>query len=237
MAGKEIAGKVYIMVFVPHNRQSIRLQWYDYSFNGIYFITICTNHRKHYFGDIVDHKMHSSNAGSIAEKYCLEIPDHFPFVILHEFVVIPNHIHGLLEIDNNMTGNNDLCPLHVVRRHNGHYCHDDRYRRMDVAMRGRDVAMQRPYVGKNKHANTNEYNVNHEHMSKISPKPKSIPVIIRSYKSICAKMINIENKNVRFKWQGRYYDHIVRNKFSFDRIRKYIIENPIKWKNDRNNVW
>jgi len=64
---------------------STRLQGYDYGADGCYFVTICTQNRKHYF-DIVEMKI-------AAQKFWLEIPQHFPFVILDEFVVMPNHIH------------------------------------------------------------------------------------------------------------------------------------------------
>ena len=79
---------------------STRLQNWDYSSNGYYFITICTKERKHNFGEIVDYKMKLSRIGEIAYKYWFEIPNHFSFVELDEFVVMPNHVHGILIINN-----------------------------------------------------------------------------------------------------------------------------------------
>ncbi|GBD96102.1 hypothetical protein BMS3Abin06_00985 [bacterium BMS3Abin06] len=78
---------------------STRLQNWDYGWNGLYFITICTQNRECYFGDILDRKMNLSPIGKMAEKYWLEIPNHFPFVKLDVFVVMPNHIHGIIIID------------------------------------------------------------------------------------------------------------------------------------------
>ncbi|KHE92040.1 MAG: hypothetical protein SCABRO_02211 [Candidatus Scalindua brodae] len=65
----------------------------------MYFVTICTQNREHYFGDIVDDEMQLSQLGMAAEKYWSEIPNHFPFVILDACVVMPNHIHGIIVID------------------------------------------------------------------------------------------------------------------------------------------
>jgi len=80
---------------------STRLQNWDYGWNGAYFITICTHNREHYFGEIVNKKMKLSEIGIAAEKYWHEIPQHFPFVKLGAFVVMPNHIHGIIIIDKN----------------------------------------------------------------------------------------------------------------------------------------
>jgi len=80
--------------------ESTRLQKWDYGWNGKYFITIVTKNRVHYFGEIDANKnMHLSESGKIAEKYWHEIPAHFPFIILDEFIVMPNHIHGIVFID------------------------------------------------------------------------------------------------------------------------------------------
>ena len=78
---------------------SARLQSWDYSNNGAYFITICTQNRNHFFGKIQNQEMHLSEIGKLAEKYWLEIPEHFPFVELGNFVVMPNHFHGILIIN------------------------------------------------------------------------------------------------------------------------------------------
>jgi|SRR5882672_4494136 len=78
---------------------SARLQSWDYSSNGAYFITICTARRKHYFGEIRGGKMYLSEIGKKAREYWLEIPNHYPFVKLDEFIVMPDHIHGIIVID------------------------------------------------------------------------------------------------------------------------------------------
>ena len=83
-----------------------RLQNYDYSSNGYYFITICTKDKENYFGEVVDDKMKLSEIGNLVNKYWFEVPNHFPFIAMGEFVVMPNHIHGIVIIRNNNYINN-----------------------------------------------------------------------------------------------------------------------------------
>ena len=77
---------------------SARLQSWDYSANGAYFITICTANRKNYFGKIMSGEMYHKKAGLIAKKLWSEIPEHFPFIELGNFVIMPKHTHGILII-------------------------------------------------------------------------------------------------------------------------------------------
>ena len=81
-----------------HHRKSIRLKGYDYSRSGLYFITICVLDKKCLFGRIENGEMILNNAGKVAEVCWLAIPEHFPNTVLHEFVVMPNHIHGIVEL-------------------------------------------------------------------------------------------------------------------------------------------
>jgi putative transposase len=82
---------------------SIRGQWWDYGCNGAYFITICTQDREHYFGEIQNDKMVLSEVGIIADILWHQIPIHHKDVELGDFVVMPNHIHGILIIDKKST--------------------------------------------------------------------------------------------------------------------------------------
>ena len=75
---------------------SARWQNWDYRWAGAYFITICTGNREHYFGEIADGNMHLSGVGILADVFWYEIKNHATNVELGEFVVMPNHIHGIL---------------------------------------------------------------------------------------------------------------------------------------------
>lgn len=81
-----------------HHRQSIRLRSYDYSQPGWYFITICTYERRMIFGDIVDGQMILNGTGKIVEKYWREIASSYHQINLHDFVIMPNHLHGIIQI-------------------------------------------------------------------------------------------------------------------------------------------
>ena len=79
---------------------SARLQTWDYSWNGSYFVTICAKNRFHYFGEIMEDRMQLSTIGQLAEKYILEIADHFSFVKLGDYIVMPNHVQVILILNN-----------------------------------------------------------------------------------------------------------------------------------------
>lgn len=86
-------------------RKNIRIPGYNYSQPGKDFITICVQDREHIFGEIKSNRKENysydmvlNEIGNIATKYWLEIPQHFPNVVLHQYIIMPNHIHGILEI-------------------------------------------------------------------------------------------------------------------------------------------
>ncbi len=92
-----------------HHRRSIRLKGYDYSQAGLYFITICCQNKECLFGQIVNNEMILNNAGKYADKCWLEIPQHLPNAILHEHIIMPNHVHGIIELSD--VGAENFLPL------------------------------------------------------------------------------------------------------------------------------
>jgi len=80
------------------NRQTIRLKQHDYTSGGSYFITICTHNRSHLFGNIIDGVAILNDTGRMAHQCWQHIPDHFPNVKIDNFVIMPNHIHGIIQI-------------------------------------------------------------------------------------------------------------------------------------------
>jgi len=81
-----------------HQRRSIRFKEYDYSSEGLYFVTICCQDKICRFGKIVEGEMYLNDAGKIARDGWLDITIRFPCVILHEYIIMPNHIHSIIEI-------------------------------------------------------------------------------------------------------------------------------------------
>jgi len=206
---------------MPYKLQKqYRYKEYDYSQDGFYFVTICCKKREMFFGNIKNEKMQLSEIGKITEKFWLETLDHFLFIKLDKFVIMPNHIHGIIEIDNNNYNdnhNNDRRNEADGNRRND--CRNDR--RNEAVPRSYDC--DRLYTGK------------YPRMSKISPKAKSLSVIIGSFKSITTKIINSKFYKTGFAWQPRFHDRIIRNNDELNRIRQYIIDNPLKWELERNN--
>ncbi|QNF31572.1 hypothetical protein HUW51_02090 [Adhaeribacter swui] len=88
------------MAYSPliHHRRSIRLKGYDYSQAGAYFITLCTHHREHLFGEVKGGEMKLNPFGQIAYENWLKTPQIRPNVALDVFVIMPNHLHGILLI-------------------------------------------------------------------------------------------------------------------------------------------
>lgn len=102
------------MKFNPdiHHRKSLRLKHYDYRQNGLYFITICCKDRQCLFGNIVANEMNLNNLGEMVRECWLKIPNYYSQVNLHQFVIMPNHIHGIIEIASNENWGECNSPLH-----------------------------------------------------------------------------------------------------------------------------
>ena len=81
------------------NRKSPRAKWWDYRWSGVYFLTLCTKGRKHYFGEIKNGQLIYSPSGAIADLLWHEIPKRYPYIKLGAFVVMPDHLHGILFLE------------------------------------------------------------------------------------------------------------------------------------------
>ena len=79
-----------------HHRRSLRWQGYDYASPGYYFVTVCTQEKECLFGSIVNNDMQLNDAGRMIQTVWHQLPDRFAFITTDEFIVMPNHIHGIL---------------------------------------------------------------------------------------------------------------------------------------------
>jgi putative transposase len=95
------------------NRQSIRLPEYDYSQTGAYFVTVLTYQRECILGDVIDDEVSLSEIGKIVEAVWREIPAHFPNVSSDEYVIMPNHVHGIIRIESDIVRARHASPLRV----------------------------------------------------------------------------------------------------------------------------
>ncbi len=193
-------------------KNSLRKPGWDYRNDGAYFITICTKNRRRFFGRVVAGEMQLSPIGWIAHQYWNEIPRHTQNCALGEFVVMPDHIHGILILKNN----EGRC------------------------MQRPGIGLQRPGIGMHRPENrnvppiiNNSIRIKDHFKSEISPKAHSISVIVRSYKSAVTRQANM--LGYRFGWQGKFHDSIIRNAISFFRVGRYIRNNPKKWSLDGKN--
>ena len=199
-----------------HKRRSIRLKGYDYSREGLYFITICCQNRAHYFGEIINGEMQLNEIGEIAQKCWRDIPNHFKNVLLHTFVVMPNHIHGIIEIVT-LVGANQHLP----------YNKGDKY--------FAPTNQHSPHNNGDKYfAPTNQHLPDDNRAKDISPlrgTSNTIGSIVRGFKIGVTKWVR-SNTNIHQIWQRNYYEHIIRNEASYFKIHEYIENNPAKWNED-----
>lgn len=165
-----------------HHRRSIRLRDYDYSQAGVYFVTICVEERECLFGEIVGGEMRLNHYSTIVQACWDDLPNHYRHVELDAFVIMPNHIHGII----------------VLTDH------------------------ERGFVG----AGLRPAPTKHHPLSEI----------VRAFKSFSARRINeLRDTQGTSLWQRNYYEHIIRNEYDLEHIRKYISENPLNWAKDENN--
>lgn len=197
-----------------HHRRSIRLKGYDYSRAGLYFITICCNRRGNPlwlpFGNIANGKMILNDAGKMVENEWLALPGRFKNIELHEYIVMPNHFHAILEI---------VWATLVVAQNNV------------VAQNGNDEndRGQPQGIAPTITAITNATAVNGKTVGDMVGAFQSIVTVnyIRGVKTLGWQPFNGK------LWQRNYWEHIIRDEQSYQRISDYIINNPAKWSDDK----
>ena len=106
---------------MKHDRKKLRLKYYNYSKNGYYFVTICVKDNIKCFGEIKNGSIILNDYGKIAHKYWIEITKHFNNIQLHDFVIMPNHIHAIIEIfDEKCVKNNKIYLLsQIIKSYKG----------------------------------------------------------------------------------------------------------------------
>ena len=105
---------------VSHGRRSLRLPGFDYARPGTYFVTVCVRDGEHLFGEVSGTQVRLNAAGRIARNCWVEIPTHYPGVTLDAFIVMPNHVHGMVILkgttDPEGVGAQHAAPLHTAAR-------------------------------------------------------------------------------------------------------------------------
>ncbi|MGM9818801.1 MAG: transposase [Paludibacteraceae bacterium] len=187
---------------------STRLQKWDYGWNAIYFVTICTWHREHYFGEINNGAMCLSPIGTIANVLWHELKNHFNHIELDAFVVMPNHIHGIIAINNNVNNGDNIATTHdMVATHAVETTH---------ALSLQSQPQSAKTIGQRR--------FQHQGSDTLSS-------IVGSYKSAVSR--HAHRLGYDFAWQLRFYDRIIRNNDALTRVQTYIVNNPLNWKEDK----
>lgn len=189
-----------------HHRRSIRLKGYDYSQAGAYYFTIVAQHRACLFGNVVNGEMNLNDAGEMLWAQWEALPERFPHVELDEFIVMPNHGHGILVITD---------------------------KAFDNPRRG--APLWSPEMGQAQGtAPTVPTGDNQRHdptLGNILGAWKSI-VTGEYIKGVHHKNWQPFERKLL---QRDYWEHIIRNERELNAIREYIINNPANWENDDQN--
>ena len=196
-----------------YRAQTTRWRDWDYRANASYFVTICTDKRERCFGEIVDGEMMMSAIGQRAYDCWMQIPGHFPFVLLGAFVIMPNHVHGIILIDK--PDDLDFVETLHATSSMGMSPYDEMFR-YDEALRDETL-----------HATSLRKDVR---MRGISPKSHSLSAIIRSYKSAVTQYAYLNR--IPFAWQRRFYDRIIRDYEELNQTERYIDANINNWNDD-----
>jgi REP element-mobilizing transposase RayT len=180
-------------------RKTNRLKGYDYSCRGGYFVTICVENRQKIMGKIENNKMVLNDIGHMVDHWWHETFNKFKNISIDEYVIMPDHVHGII----NIVG----VDLRIDPLKNDNH----------VISQGENIVS--PLQGFN------------------------IGRIVSWFKRMTTNQYikNVKNNNwpkfdKRF-WQRNYHDHIIRDDESLDKIREYIINNPLTWNNDENNMY
>ena len=190
-----------------HHRRSIRLPGYDYSQEGWYFITICTQKWLCLFGEIVQNRMQLNDAGLMVEEWWKKSTDKFPHVQIDEYVVMPNHFHGIISIG---VVHHGVGATPCGRPQNHHEPGQSHGNARNGLGRPHGAA---PTIGDVvrwfKTMTTNQY--------------------IRGVKQ------NGWKPFFKKLWQRNYYEHVIRDEEELNHYRQYVTDNPANWQTDEEN--
>jgi len=186
-----------------HHRRSIRLKIYDYAWEGVYFITLCTEGRICIFGEIIDGEMCLNEIGEIAVVEWEKSQEIRREIELGEWVIMPNHLHGIVII-REPTDSESPSPQETGAGRRG----------------GPPSAQEAKQV----------------EPRQMRSQPKSLSSLMQGYKSATTKRINVARQSWGEEvWQRNYFERVIRNQRELDAIQGYILDNPRRWAEDREN--
>ena len=248
---------IRVMKYNPsvHNRRSIRLRDWDYAGKGAYFITICCQNHKHYFGEIVNKKMILNELGNQAYDEWKKLSKRYPWITFDIFQIMPNHMHGIIEINRTNYGSANVpiptfttqpvgatlavAPLHANLHARDADMHANTNANVCNVVDGANIIADCANIiaeGTTARVaptgNAAHGNAAHD--------PTTIGRIIGAYKSLvfqnCLEIAHINNLVLGKLWQRNYYEYVIRDQIEYAGIKKYIHDNPALWKKRRLNT-
>jgi len=200
------------------NRKLNRWQGFDYSQTGFYFVTICTHKKIKWFGTVKNGQMVLNKWGEIVYDCWMDLPNHYPNCELDEFVVIPNHVHGIIIIA-------DRRERSVTVPSNNNPVFSDYYL---VPPDDNRVVQRTGAIKQSPGGDRNGY-------KPFPTRGHGLSEFMRGFKTFSSKRINQTQNEFLFQWQKSFHDHVIRNEIEFYNIQQYIVNNPANWETDRNN--
>ncbi len=189
--------------------ETTRLRNYNYASDGRYFITICTHGREHLFGNIKNGKMQLNAYGTIIENCWFDLVNHYPNLQLDAFVVMPNHIHGIMIIDNSKNMGGAIVSGDSVLA---------------------DSVVETGFKPVSTTTDAIQTDAIQTGLKPDSTTPHGLFEFVRALKTFSSRRMNeMDNSPGKTRWQSRFHDHIIRNKQELFRIQQYICNNPTKW--------
>ncbi len=198
-----------------HHRRSIRLPDYDYAQPGGYVVTICVQGHVRLFGEVVEGRMFLNPAGQMVHAVWNDVSRRFPRAETDAFIVMPNHVHGIVVLTGRSAPANPAVGASLVGAQNA-----------DAQPTDADAPNAPPSSGR----------------APTRGAPTSSPSlgdVVGGFKSITTVQYTRGVTNdgwPRFNkhlWQRNYYEHVLRERRDLDRTRRYVAENPARWGNDR----
>ena len=204
-----------------YRRTSIRLQCWDYSNPGYYFITFCTKNRQLSLGQIINGKVELSPFGLIVDKCWQELTKYYRDCRFDAFIIMPDHIHGIIQIKHRA----EVAVIHELPPES-----------INVAAIHELLPRQELAIGqKPKPLAPPIHELARQEKFRLYKRKMLLAKIIGRFKMQSTKLINLSGNTAGHKfWQSRFYDHIIRDDESLYNIRQYIKNNPINWQNKIN---
>ena len=228
---------------------SLRLQTYNYGENGAYFVTVMIHNREAILGDVVEGQMILNKYGKLVSEIWKDLPNRYKHVMLDEFVIMPNHIHGIIWIQHQP---NTPTSIHTVGAGSlltsnvqsvDSKLPDDTKPALATPQKTILVNSQNTRASNDakragfKHISNDGVNgLNDQSVNEPAPTKTlyGLSEIIRNFKTVSSKRINLLRKTPNLTlWQRGFYDHIIRDEADLNRVRSYIQTNPLRWTLDK----